>query len=89
MKKALAELHTEPFTTEREWTVDGIPVLTASVSVPRPVPAADSTGMPSTSHSRSAPKGSVCSCVRCWLMRRRSLPKESRLQQRMTGGENG
>lgn len=43
MKKALAELHTEPFTTEREWTVDGIPVLTASVSVPRPVPAADST----------------------------------------------
>lgn len=30
------ELCTEPFAAEREWTVEGIPVLTASVTVPRP-----------------------------------------------------
>ena len=41
MKPHLMQLHTEPFTTEREWTVDGIPVLTAVVSAPQPVPAAD------------------------------------------------
>lgn len=35
------ELHTEPFAAEREWTVEGIPVLTASVSVPQPEPLAD------------------------------------------------
>ncbi|MCI2057521.1 MAG: RsiV family protein [Oscillibacter sp.] len=29
-------LDTEPVTAEQEWTVDGIPVLTASVSIPRP-----------------------------------------------------
>ena len=41
MKNVLTALRTEPFTTEREWTVEGIPVLSASVSVPQPVPAAD------------------------------------------------
>ena len=40
-RDGLAELHTEPFAAEREWTVEEIPVLTASVSVPRPVPASD------------------------------------------------
>lgn len=35
------QLHTEPFAAEREWTVEDIPVLTASVAVPRPVPAED------------------------------------------------
>ena len=40
-RDSLAELHTEPFAAEREWTVEDIPVLTASVAVPRPVPAAD------------------------------------------------
>ena len=40
MRESLTELHTEPFAAEREWTVDGIPVLTAAVSVPQPVPAA-------------------------------------------------
>jgi len=40
MKNRLTELHTEPFTTEREWTVDGIPVLSATVVVPQPIPAA-------------------------------------------------
>lgn len=39
MKKPLTELHTEAFTAEREWAVDGIPVLTAAVSLPTPVPA--------------------------------------------------
>jgi len=28
----------EPFAAEREWTVEGVPVLTAAVSVPHPVP---------------------------------------------------
>lgn len=40
-QSSLTELHTEPFAAEREWTVEGIPVLTAAVEVPRPVPAAD------------------------------------------------
>lgn len=31
----------QPFTAEREWTIEGIPVLTASISVPEPVPASD------------------------------------------------
>jgi len=31
------QLETEPFAAEREWTVKDLPVLTASVSVPRPV----------------------------------------------------
>ena len=33
----------QPFTAEREWTVDGIPVLCAAISVPQPVSAADKT----------------------------------------------
>lgn len=40
-RTSLMELHTEPFAAEREWTVEGIPVLTAAVSLPRPAPAAD------------------------------------------------
>lgn len=40
-RESLAELRTEPFAAEREWTVEDIPVLTASVAVPRPVPAED------------------------------------------------
>ena len=38
-RDSLAELRTEPFAAEREWTVEDIPVLTASVTVPRPAPA--------------------------------------------------
>lgn len=33
----------EPFAAEREWTVEGIPVLSAEAAVPQPVPAADRT----------------------------------------------
>lgn len=40
MKESLMQLRTESFVAEREWTVDGIPVLSAVVSLPRPVPAA-------------------------------------------------
>lgn len=40
-RTSLTELHTEPFAAEREWTVEGIPVLAAAVSVPQPVPAGD------------------------------------------------
>ena len=36
MRKPLADLCTESFTAEREWTVEGIPVLQASVSLPAP-----------------------------------------------------
>ena len=36
MRVCLTELRTEPFAAEREWTVEGIPVLTASVEVPQP-----------------------------------------------------
>ena len=41
MKQSLMELHTEAFTAEREWTVEGIPVLTASISLPQPVSVSD------------------------------------------------
>ena len=37
MKASLAQLSTQPLVTEREWTEDGIPVLTASCSLPQPV----------------------------------------------------
>lgn len=36
MKQYLTQLHIESFTGEREWTVDEIPVLSASFSLPRP-----------------------------------------------------
>ena len=36
MKTCLTELRTESFATEREWTVEGIPVLTAAVELPQP-----------------------------------------------------
>ena len=35
MKMCLTELRTEPFAAERDWTVAGIPVLTATVEVSR------------------------------------------------------
>ena len=41
MKESLPQLHPEPASAEREWTVEEIPVLSASVSLPEPVPAAD------------------------------------------------
>lgn len=37
----MTNIHLQPFTAEREWTIEGVPVLTASVAVPEPVPAAD------------------------------------------------
>ena len=39
MKECLTHLQTEPLTADREWTVEGIPVLTAVVSLPQPIPA--------------------------------------------------
>ena len=36
MRTCLTELCTEPFAAEREWTVEGIPVLTAAVELPQP-----------------------------------------------------
>lgn len=33
----------QPFVAEREWTAEGVPVLSASVSVPQPSPAEDRT----------------------------------------------
>ena len=36
MRTYLTELRTEPFAAEREWTVEGIPVLTAAVEAPLP-----------------------------------------------------
>lgn len=41
MGESLTELRTEPFAAEREWEVEGMPVLSASVRVPQPEPAAD------------------------------------------------
>lgn len=41
MGESLGPLRTEPFAAEREWEVEGVPVLSASARVPEPVPAAD------------------------------------------------
>ena len=41
MMENLDQLQTEPFTAEREWTVEGIPILSATVSLPQPVAATD------------------------------------------------
>ena len=41
MKKGLAQLRTRPLTAEREWTVEGVPVLRAQVSLPQPEETAD------------------------------------------------
>lgn len=43
MGERLTELRTEPFAAEREWEVEGVPVLSAQVQVPQPEPAADRT----------------------------------------------
>lgn len=43
MTSALMNLETETFAAEREWTVDGIPVLSASIALPRPVNCRDRT----------------------------------------------
>lgn len=37
MERKLTDLETEMLTAEREWSVEGIPVLTASVALPCPV----------------------------------------------------
>ena len=36
MEPAMTSLETEVFTAEREWTVGGIPVLTARIALPEP-----------------------------------------------------
>ena len=41
MPTILTQLSTEPLTAERTWTVEDIPVLTASISLPAP---AEGTG---------------------------------------------
>lgn len=41
MKKTLTDLPTESFTAEREWTVEGVPVLKATIALPSPLAAKD------------------------------------------------
>lgn len=36
MKACLPQLHTEPFVLQRDWDADGIPILSVSISLPRP-----------------------------------------------------
>ena len=38
-ESSLTQLQTEAFTAEREWMAEGIPVLSAAISLPRPIPA--------------------------------------------------
>lgn len=42
MRARMLQLKSETFAAEREWTVDGIPVLTASLCLPKPVPVTGS-----------------------------------------------
>lgn len=42
MKSDLPPLHIEPFISSREWNVDDITILTATISLPQPVPATTS-----------------------------------------------
>ncbi len=41
MKKHLLALDTTPLVSQREWTVDGIPVLSAEISLPEPTSCSD------------------------------------------------
>ena len=53
MKESLTQLSTEALTIEREWTVEEIPVLTAAVSLPEPVPAPICGSRPPTYSTRA------------------------------------
>ncbi|WP_298028540.1 RsiV family protein [uncultured Dysosmobacter sp.] len=67
MRVSLAELHTEPFTAEREWTVEGVPVLTAAVSVPRPEPLADAVSRRIHRYYQAQCRAYLRYCERCLL----------------------
>lgn len=77
MDAVTSGLNTEIFSAEREWTVEGLPVLTAQVSLPEPW--ARKTGPPGVSGGTTAPSAgpfsgtvtAVCShgaraCRRRW-----------------------
>ena len=36
MRESLLQLHTQPLAAQREWTVEGIPVLSAQITLPQP-----------------------------------------------------
>ena len=50
MEAVTSGLNTEIFSAEREWTVEGLPVLTAQVSLPEPVGSENRTGLCAQPH---------------------------------------
>ena len=66
MKGSLQRLETKPFPLEREWTVEGVPVLRLSGTLPQPV------GKPSRLTRR--PRSGMISAP--WRARTRTRPAE-------------
>jgi len=65
MKECLIHLQTEPFTTDREWTVEEIPVLTASVSLPQPIPVTTQIARRILRYYRLQARSFLRYCERC------------------------
>lgn len=65
MGERLTELRTEPFAEEREWEVEGVPVLSARVQVPQPVPAAGRTSRRIKRFYRLQCRSFLRYCERC------------------------
>lgn len=65
MEERLMELR--PFAAEREWTVEGVPVLSALAQVPEPDPAADRTARRIRRFYRLQCRAFLRYCERCLL----------------------
>ena len=67
MEERLTELRTEPFRAEKEWTVEGVPVLRAEAQVPQPEPAADRVSRRIKRFYRLQCRAFLRYCERCLL----------------------
>lgn len=67
MKLPPSQIQTEPWVTEQEWTVDGLPVLTASITLPRPVPVSGRAALRISRFYRLQARSFLRYCER-WLL---------------------
>lgn len=63
----MGEWQIRPFAAEREWTVEGVPVLSALAQVPEPEPAADRTARRIRRFYRLQCRAFLRYCERCLL----------------------
>ena len=67
MGAGLRSLNTEPFAAEREWEVEGVPVLRGEARVPLPVPAEDGVSRRIKRFYRLQCRSFLRYCERCLL----------------------